>query len=101
MSKRQICLGVVGLVLAVIGLAALWFPVDLDQNDMYGFPIKCGNGFSSNLTQVAESTDLIAKCDSALLMRRIWAIPLLAIGWLLEVAFLIYWVRAAPTRKTS
>jgi hypothetical protein len=99
--KRQIYLGVAGLALAAIGLAALWLPISLGQHDVYGFPIKCGNGFKSDFGQVAESSDLTAKCGSALLTRRIWAIPLLTIGWLMEMAFLIYWVRAAPTQEAS
>jgi len=83
--------------LALIGLAALWFPISLDQYDPYGFPVRCGNGFSSNLTQAAQvdAGDLVTKCGTALLTRRIWAIPALAIGWLLVTGFLFAWVRGA------
>jgi len=64
--------GVAGLVLAVIGLAAPWFPIDLDQRDAYGFPTRCGNGFSSNLT--------------------------VALGWLLVTVLLVGGGRTAPSR---
>ncbi len=94
--------GVVGLALALIGLAALWLPIELDQHDAYGFPIPCGNGFSSNLT-VAQSdgAGMASQCESALLTRRAWAIPSAAIGWLLIIAFLIAWARAAPSANTN
>jgi hypothetical protein len=93
-------LGAAGLPLAVVGLAALWFPIDLNQHDAYGFPIECGNGFSSNLTQVVQTNggDVVTKCQSALLTRRVWAIPFIAIGWLLLTAFVIAWTRAAPSK---
>lgn len=93
-------LGVVGLVLALIGLAALWFPVGLDQHDAYGFPIECGNGFSSKISQL-NGGDAVNKCESALLMRRIWAIPSVGIGWLLVTLFLLTWVRAVPSDRAD
>lgn len=105
-------LGLVGLALAIIGVAALWYPLRLDQIDPYGFPVSCGNGFSSNLTQAVQTNggDLVTKCDTALLIRRVWAIPCLAIGWMLVTVFLFAWVRGAqadaqsesePTRESA
>jgi hypothetical protein len=93
-------LGVAGLLLAVVGLAALWVPIDLNQHDAYGFPIECGNGFSSNLTQVVQTSggDVVNKCQSALFTRRVWAIPSVAIGWMLLTVFVIAWTRATPSR---
>jgi hypothetical protein len=96
-------LGVAGLVLALIGLAALWVPIDLNQHDAYGFPIECGNGFSSNLSQVVQNNggDVVTKCESALLTRRVWAIPSVAIGWLLVTVFLIAWARSASSARAD
>jgi hypothetical protein len=94
--------GVVGLALALIGLAALWLPIELDQHDAYGFPIKCGNGFSSNLAAAqSDGAGVADQCESALLIRRVWAIPSAAIGWLLISVFLIAWARAAPSARTD
>lgn len=87
--------GLAGLVLALVGLAALWLPVGLDQHDAYGFPIECGNGFISKLPQF-NGGDAVARCESALLIRRLWAIPSVAVGWLLVTVFLVGWARAAP-----
>ncbi len=94
--------GVVGLALALIGLAALWLPIELDQHDAYGFPIQCGNGFSSNPTVgQSDGAGVAGQCESALLIRRAWAIPSAAIGWLLVTVFLIAWARAAPAAKAD
>lgn len=93
-------LGVAGLVLALIGLAALWFPVALDQHDAYGFPIECGNGFTAKVPQL-DGGEVVDKCESALLMRRVWAIPAVAVGWLLVTVFLIAWVRESPRSRSD
>lgn len=94
--------GAVGLALALTGLAALWLPIGLGQHDAYGFPIQCGNGFSSNpAVGQAAGAGAAHQCESALLTRRAWAIPFAAVGWLLITAFLISWARAAPSAKTD
>jgi hypothetical protein len=94
-------IGAAGLALALIGLMALWFPVYLGQYDLYGVQVACGNGFSSNLNQAAQA-NLVTKCDTALLVRRAWAIPAVAFGWLLVAGFLLAWVHAAqPEKETS
>jgi hypothetical protein len=100
MARRHTFLGVAGLALALIGLMALWFPVYLDQYDLYGVKVTCGNGFSSNLNQGAQA-NLVTKCDTALLVRRAWAIPAVAIGWLLVNGFLLAWVHREPKEETS
>lgn len=98
MNRRQMFIGITGLVLAVIGLMALWFPVYLDQYDAYGIKVTCGSGWRSNLTQAlyADGNDntqaLVTRCDTALLVRRAWAIPSVALGWLLVTGFLVMWV---------
>ena len=100
LTRRHMIFGIAGLVLAVVGLLALWFPVYLDQYDLYGVQVTCGNGFSANLNQAAQAK-LATKCDSALLVRRVWAIPAVAFGWLLVAGFLLAWVRAAQPEKES
>lgn len=56
MNRRQMFIGITGLLLAVIGLMALWFPVYLDQYDAYGIKVTCGSGWRSNLTQALYAT---------------------------------------------
>lgn len=80
---RAFYIGVLSVVLIVVGLMALRFPVYIDVFDQFGWQIKCGTGFSSDLTQAAAATgggDYVDRCGAALMMRRIWAIPMVAIG---------------------
>ena len=61
-------IGIVGLLLAVIGLAALLYPIYLDQYDIYGIEVSCGNALRSDLSQAARADhhDLVTHCDTAL-----------------------------------
>lgn len=93
MSRRHIYIGILGLIIGVIGLAAMWFPVYLDQFDHYGIQVSCGNGFSSHLH--GEGTEaILSRCDTGLLVRRLWAIPTVAAGWMIVTWFVIAWARA-------
>jgi H+/Cl- antiporter ClcA len=81
--------GIVCGVLVAIGLIALNFPVFLDAYDQWGFQIKCGTGYATDLTQAAATVgqdNFVDKCETALLMRRMWAIPLVAICGLVLLA---------------
>jgi hypothetical protein len=73
-------IGSVGLI--VVGLLALNFPVFLDAYDQWGWQIKCGTGYSSDLSQAADASggNYVDQCGTALMLRRIWAIPLVVIG---------------------
>ncbi len=79
---RAFYLGVLSVVLVVVGLLALKFPVFIDAYDQWGWQIKCGTGFGTNLTQAAAATggDYVGQCETALMLRRMWAIPMVAIG---------------------
>ena len=70
-------------VVVAIGLLALNFPVFLDAYDQWGFQIKCGTGFASDLSQAAAAAGqhtYVDQCETALIFRRLWAIPLVAVG---------------------
>jgi hypothetical protein len=80
---RAFYIGVVALALIAVGLLALNFPVFLGAFDQYGFQIKCGTGYVSDLSQAAATAgqhDFVDQCESALLTRRMWTIPMVAIG---------------------
>ena len=98
MSNRQVVLGVVGAALMVAGLLALWFPVYLGQYDQWGMQISCGRGFNATLSQTPGAHDggLAGQCETALLLRRLWAIPAAIIGWVLVTVFVAIWVRRTP-----
>ncbi len=82
---RAFYFGVLAVALIGAGLLALNFPVFIDAYDQFGFQIKCGSGFSTNLAQAAEATggDHVGQCQTALLLRRLWTIPLIVIGSIL------------------
>lgn len=50
-------IGIAGLLLAVIGLAARAYPIYLDQYDVYGTKVSCGNGLSSDLRKKPHPPD--------------------------------------------
>jgi hypothetical protein len=95
-STRQTLLGVVGVALIAAGLLALWFPVHLGLYDQWGMQISCGRGFSAGLSPGAHDADLAHQCGSALLMRRLWAIPAAITGWALVAVAATMWVRSEP-----
>ena len=90
--RRAFYTGVGCVILIVAGLLALNFPVFLEAFDQYGFQIKCGTGFATDLSQaaaVAGQHTYVEQCEQALLVRRLWTIPPVAagvIGLLLIVA---------------
>lgn len=86
MDKRHHRLAYTGITAAVvlgIALFALNFPVFLDDFDQWGFQIKCGTGYISDLTQAASAIgekNYVDACESALLMRRLWTLPLVVLS---------------------
>lgn len=103
MSHRQIYTAIAGLVLALIGLAALWFPVYLNELDPYGIKVDCGNGIVTDLGQAhnAQSDDLVSSCETALLVRRAWAIPTVAVGLGMIAWFAVLWVREEQREREA
>jgi hypothetical protein len=97
-SNRRLLLGCLGIALIATGLLALWFPVYLGLYDRYGMQIGCGRGFSGDVSPAADigGASLAGKCGTALLVRRIWAIPTAVIGWALLTAILAIWVHNKP-----
>lgn len=80
---RAFYIGVVCVALIAVGLLALNFPVFLDAYDQWGFQVKCGTGFASDLSQAAAAAgqhNYVDQCETALILRRLWAIPLGAVG---------------------
>ncbi|WP_101950514.1 hypothetical protein [Mycobacterium sp. 3519A] len=84
---RAFYIGVVCLALIGVGLLALNFPVFLDAFDQYGFQIKCGTGYVSDLSQAAAAGqhDYVDQCETALMLRRLWTIPLVVVGGIVLV----------------
>lgn len=81
MTNKGLLILVVGLSMLAGGLFALWWPVFLDAYDQWGFQIQCGNGFDSDTTKAAAADSVrVDECNSALAVRRGWAIPAVIVG---------------------
>jgi signal transduction histidine kinase len=68
--------------MVVLGLFALRFPVYISDFDQWGWQIKCGTGLVGDLRQASDATNgsFVGSCQTALLLRRLWAVPLVVIG---------------------
>ena len=94
MTNRDFILLSLGLTLIAGGLFALSFPVFLDAYDYWGWQIKCGTGFGSDLVQAQAAAQFgtanaVDQCESALAFRRAWTISLIVLGWLILAAMLL------------
>ena len=87
---RAFYVGVLAVALIGAGLLALNFPVFIDAYDQFGFQIKCGTGFGTNLTQAAAASggDYVGQCETAVMVRRLWTIPMAAIGSILAAVLI-------------
>ena len=84
--------GIVAGVVLAAGLLAMNFPVFLDSYDQYGWQIKCGTGYITDLSQAADAvgeTNYVDQCESALLLRRLWTMPLAVIAGTVLLAVLV------------
>ncbi|AIY44931.1 MULTISPECIES: hypothetical protein [Mycolicibacterium] len=89
MSFRAVYIGIAGAVVLAIGLYLLSLPVYLDDFDQFGMQIPCGSGYSAHLVQAtAAGQEYVDKCGSAVMTRRLWTIPVVAIGALALIAVL-------------
>ena len=80
---RAFYIGITAFFFVAVGLLALNFPVFLDAFDQYGFQIKCGTGYLTDLSQAASAAgpdNYVDQCETALLVRRLWTIPLVVVG---------------------
>jgi hypothetical protein len=102
-TKRGWLILSVACALVAIGLLALNFPVFLDAYDQWGWQIKCGTGYSTDLDQAhianrdSPQSNFVDECQSALATRRAWAIPLAVAGWVMLSGIAVaLWRHAAP-----
>jgi len=102
---RRLIVGIVGILLVVTGVAALWQTVYLDTYDHWGIQIGCGSVFSTDLFQIGlaerQGVDFVAQCGNALQARRVWAIPVLVSGWLLLTGVWFMWWRTQADQDTE
>jgi hypothetical protein len=94
--------GIVASVVLAVALLAMSFPVFLDDYDQWGWQIKCGTGFASDLTQATAAvgdTNYADECETALLKRRLWTVPLVILSGVVGLAVLV--ASAATSARES
>jgi hypothetical protein len=98
MSPRAF-LGVIGAFTLIGALVWLWSPITLDDTDVEGRPVACGDVFrsdSGNATVADQRNekgrnligdrdmyperDYVTECREAKRMRQVWAIPFAILG---------------------
>jgi len=96
-----------GLALVGLGLVALNFPVFIDAYDQWG-QIRCGTGYSTDLMQAeiarqaSPHTNFVDLCQTSLVSRRAWSIPIAVADWLILSAVAItLWRRASPATERA
>ncbi len=106
MTNRGWFILCLGGALTGIGLVALNFPVFLNAYDQWGWQIKCGTGYSTNMmyaemaNQAFPHADFVDQCQTALMVRRAWAIPVALVGWLILSGLAVaLWRHASPTSE--
>jgi hypothetical protein len=92
-TTRRIVASAVAVVLLTVGLLALRWPVYLPDFDPWGVQVKCGSGFSADLVQATAAGEA-DRCQHALAVRRMWAIPLTVLGWLTVIGLVLPLLRA-------
>lgn len=83
---------IVSAVVLAVGLLAMNFPVFLEAYDQYGWQIKCGTGYLTDLTQAAAAVgdqNYVDQCETALLVRRLWTMPMAVLGATVMLAVLV------------
>jgi hypothetical protein len=92
-------LGVIGAFTLIGALVWLWSPITLEDTDVEGTPVACGDVFRSKTGNAAVADqrnemrrtlagnrymypdrDYVTECRDAKRMRQVWAIPLAVIG---------------------
>ncbi|OBB58666.1 hypothetical protein A5757_15575 [Mycobacterium sp. 852013-51886_SCH5428379] len=103
MHRHSWRVGIAAALMVAVGLFILRFPVLLDQYDQWGWQIDCGTGFAADLAQAeaAEDSAAVEVCRSALTMRRIWTIPLIAGGTLMLIVVLLRATLTPQQRRVS
>lgn len=109
MSDRRLLVLAASIALIAIGLLALQFPVYLDDFDHRGMQVRCGNGFGAEphhatiADQQADSSDpdgpgFVEGCQTALAIRRGWAISTAVLGLSIMGWIMLLWLRHKPSQ---
>jgi H+/Cl- antiporter ClcA len=94
--RDRFTIAVVAGLIAIIGIVAFYYPIQLSDYDPWGIKIPCGTAMSPDVDQAVEAdmytanpptgatssgpTQYAAQCNQAMWIRRGWSVPLTLAG---------------------
>lgn len=94
--RDRFAIAVVAGLIAIVGVVAFYYPIQLSDYDPWGIKIPCGTAMSPDLDQAVEAdmytanpppgsassgpTHYAAECNQAVWIRRGWSVPLTLAG---------------------
>jgi len=94
--RDRFTIAVVAGLIAIIGVVAFYYPIQLSAYDPWGMKIPCGTAMAPDVDQAVEAdmytanppvkaaasgpTDYAAECNQAVWIRRGWSVPLTLAG---------------------
>jgi H+/Cl- antiporter ClcA len=94
--RDRFTVAVVAGLIAIIGVVAFYYPIQLSDYDPWGMKIPCGTAMSPDVDQAVEAdmytanpppraassgpTQYAAQCNQAVWIRRGWSVPLTLAG---------------------
>ncbi len=103
--RDHVAIALVAGAIVAIGVLALFWSVQLDGYDRWGFRIGCGTGLASSYDQATLADQqptgphggYVDACHSAVLWRRVWAVALVGLG----VGCLVFLVNDRERRRAE
>jgi hypothetical protein len=94
--RDRFAIAVVAGLIAIVGVVAFYYPIQLRDYDPWGVKVPCGTALSPDLDQAVEAdmytanpptgaavsgpTHYAAQCNQAVWIRRGWSVPLTLAG---------------------
>ncbi|MCW2556235.1 MAG: hypothetical protein JWP55_199 [Mycobacterium sp.] len=94
--RDRFTIAVVAGLIAIVGIVAFYYPIQLSDYDPWGIKIPCGTAMSPDVDQAVEAdmytanppagaassgpTQYAAQCNQAVWIRRGWSVPLTLAG---------------------
>lgn len=94
--RDRFAIGVVAAIIAIVGVVAFYYPIQLRDYDPWGMKIPCGTALAPDADQAVEAdmytanppsraaasapTQYAAQCNRAVWIRRSWSVPLTLAG---------------------
>lgn len=114
--RDRFAIAVVAGLVAIIGVVAFYYPIQLSDYDPWGMKIPCGTAMSPDVDQAIEAdiytanppratssgpTQYAAECNQAVWIRRGWSVPLTLTGVIVVVVIALGRWPAAPSDAGS